>query len=101
MIGNGFELWLEAQWDELLERSHTSIVPVIERTNRFLADFRRGILNTDGLPLANFLCSLGFVDYDGWRHGPWSFMSLDEWKVVARITELECWERDAEWWNLQ
>lgn len=101
MIGNVFTFWLEDRWDDLLERSHTSIVYCVARTNRFLADFRRGVLNTDGMPLANFLCSLGYVDHSGWRHGPWSFMSDDEWKVVARTTELECWERDAQWWNRQ
>lgn len=100
MIGNSFELWLENRWDELLGRTHTSIVTCVERTNRFLSDFRRGILNTDGKPLADFLCSLGFVD-SGQRYGPWSVMSDSEWKVIARITELQCWERDAEWWNRQ
>lgn len=101
MIGDVFTLWLEDRWDELLGYERRSIIPIQKEIARFIASLRRGAIDTRGLPIANYLCSLQFIDHAGCWRGPWSFMNDHEWKVVARITELECWERDAQWWNLQ
>lgn len=94
---NNFALWLDSRWDALLEHPHTNIDYCIGRTRRFLIDLHRGVIDTDDLPLADFLCRLGFVS-NGWRHGPWSFMDDQEWNTVKVLMDDECLERDAQGW---
>lgn len=94
---NSFALWLDNRWDALLDHPRTNIDYCVSRTYRFIVDLHRGIIDTDGLPLADFLCRLSFVS-NGWRHGPWSFMSDQEWNTVKALMDDKCLQRDSEEW---
>ena len=103
-MNNTFRTWLDRQWNELCGIPEDDIGFKQLEIARFISYIRSGGRRISdacrGMPIANYLCSLQFVD-GGWRRGSWSFMTESEWDKVAKATEEQCWKRDAEWWNLQ
>jgi len=94
LCGNSFELWLDGKWNELFGYNSSNIIDIQNRTRRLITAQDYGLdamlVETGGQPLANYILSLQFVDTAGYRRGPWSFMSENQWRQHQRLVEEDC-----------
>lgn len=96
IIVNKFDAWLADRWDDLI-----GYVPQhIAEKQAAIQEFREHMKRRPetirsichGMPIANYRASLGYV-MGGWRYGPWSFETDEEWQAVSKLIEAECLER--------
>lgn len=102
ILDNSFDAWLAGQWDDLLGYVPQRIISKQAAIQEFREHMRRSPETIKsichGMSIANYRASLGYVSA-GWRHGPWSFESEEEWQAVSKLIDDECLERVQSRWE--